>query len=169
MEAPGGGKPRLQATRWPRLLECLLGGLHGQQVLAPASTTNHAKQSLLSSATARALAGALFGCHEACNNVWRALWSQRCEGGCVPSHSILTLVCSGCGDTALFWVHQCASTPLCGSCRERAGRGWPQASRAIKRVLRGVQVDGVRCRDDSTAALPRHELMNLLSLTMLAH
>ena len=163
-----GGKPRLRALRWPRLLEYLLGGLDGQPVLTPTSTWDQAKQSLLSSAAARALAGALLRCHETRNDVWQVLWSQRCEGGRVPSQSILPLVCSGCGDTAPVWVHQCASTRLCGSCRERAGTRWPKATwalrhsgqlsssawRAIQRDLRGVQVDGVRCPDDPTAALP---------------
>ena len=171
MEVPGGGgggKPHLRAVRWPRLLEYLSGGLDGPPVLTPTSTWDEAKQSLLNSATARALANAILRYHEACNDVWQDLWSQRCEGGCAPSRSILPLVCSGCGDTAPAWVHQCASTPLCGSCRERAGRGWPKARwalrhsrqlsssawKAIQRDLRDVQVDGVRCPDDPTVVLP---------------
>ena len=100
-----GGKPSLRALRWPRLLEYLSGGLHGQPLLTPASTCDQAKQSLLSSATARALTGALLRYHEACSDVWQDLWSQRCEGGCVSSPSILPLMCSGCGDTAPVWVH----------------------------------------------------------------
>ena len=154
--------------RWPRLLEYLSSGLDGRPVLTSASGWKQAKQSLLSSATARALAGALLRYHEAYNDVWQDLWSQRCEGGCVPSRSILPLMCSGCGDTAPVWVHQCASIPLCGPCRERAGRGWPKARwalwhsgqlsssawRVIQRDLRGVHVDGVRCPNDPAAALP---------------
>ena len=163
-----GGKPRLRVVRWARLLECHSRGLDAQLVLTPTSTWDQAKESLLSSATARVVAGALLRYHEACNDVWQDLWSQRCGCGCVPSRSMLPLICSRCGDTAPVWVHQCASTPLCGSCRERAGRGWPKARwalrhsgqlswsawRAIRRDLRGVQVDGVRCPDHPTAALP---------------
>ena len=163
-----GGKPSLRAVRWPRLLEYLSGKLDGQPFLVPASTWDQAKQSLLRTATACALAGALLRHHEACNDVWQDLWSQRCEGGYVPSRLVLPLKCSWCGETAPVWVHQCASIPLCGSCRERAGRGWPKARwalrhsgqlssgvwRAIQRDLRAVQVDGVRCPDDPTAALP---------------
>ena len=122
-----GGNPFLQAVRWPRLLEYLSGELDGQPVLTPASTWDQAKQTLLSSATARALAGELLRYHEAHNDVWQDLRSQRCEGGCVASRSVLPLMCSGCGETAPVRVHQCASIPLCGSCRERAGRGWPKA------------------------------------------
>ena len=168
MEAPGAGKPSLRAVRWPRLHEHPSGGLDGQPVLPPASTWDQAKRGLLNSATARAPAGALRRHHEACNDVWHGLWSQRYEGGCVPSRSILPLMCSGCGETAPVWVHQFASTPLYGPCSERAGRGWPKARwalrhsqhlsgsswRAIQSDLRGVQVDGVRCLDDPTPALP---------------
>ena len=157
-----GGKPRLRGVQWPRLLEYLSGGLDGQPVFAPTSTWYQAKRSLLSRATARALVSALLRYHEACNDVWQDLWSQRCEGGRVPSRSILLLVWNGCGTAAPVWVQQCASTPLCGSCRECAGRGWPKARwalrhsgrltpstwKAIYRHLRDVQMDGVRCRND---------------------
>ena len=163
-----GGKPRLQAVRWPRLLEYLSGGLDRQPVLAPTSTWDQAKRSLLSSATTCALASSFLRRHEACNDVWQDLWSQRYEGGRVPSRSILPLVCNGCGTMAPVWVHQCASTPLCGSCRERTGKGWPNsrwvmrhsgqllssAWKAIQRDLRDAQVDGVRCLDDPIAVLP---------------
>ena len=54
-----GGKPSLRVVRWPRLLEHLSGKLDGQPVLVPVSTWDQAKRSLLRSATARALAGAL--------------------------------------------------------------------------------------------------------------
>ena len=80
-----GGKPRLRAVRWPRLLEYLSGELDGQPVLAPTTTWDQAKRSLLSSATARALVCTLLHCHEACNDVWQDLWSQRCEGDRVGS------------------------------------------------------------------------------------
>ena len=113
-------------------------------------------------------AGALLCHQEACCDVWHDLWSQCCEGGCVPSRSVLPLRCRGCGETAPVWVHQCASAPLCGSCRERAGRGWPKARwglrhsgqlsssawKAIQGDLRSVRVDGVRCPSAPTAALP---------------
>ena len=129
---------------------------------------DQANRSLLSSAPAHALASTLLRCHKACYDVWQDLWSQRCEGSCVPSRSILPLVCSGCGTTAPVWVHQCASTPLCGSCRERAGRGWPNAWwalrhlgrlsssvwKAIKHDLRDVHEGGVRRPDDPTTVLP---------------
>ena len=88
------GKLRLRVVRRPRLLEYLLGALDGQRVLPPASTWDRAKRCLLSSATARALASALLRCHEACNDVWHDMRSQRCQSGCVPSRSLLPLVCS---------------------------------------------------------------------------
>ena len=50
----------------------------------------------------------------------------------IPSRSVLPLQCCGCGETAPVWVHQCASAPLCGSCRERASRGWPKARWAVR-------------------------------------
>ena len=123
---------------------------------------------MLYCATARALAGALIGCQEACSAVWQDLWSQCCGGGCVPSRSVLPLQCCGCGETARLWVHQCASAPLSGSCWERASRGWPKAKwvlrhsgklsssawKEIRGDLRSVRVDGVRCPDEPTAALP---------------
>ena len=162
------GKQSLRVVRWPRLLEHLSGKLDGQPVLVPVSTWDQARRSLLCSATARALAGALLHHQEACNAVWQDLWLQCCEGGGVPSRSVLPLKCCGCGETAPVWVHQCASVPLCGSCRERAGRGWPKARwalrhlgklsssacKAIQHDLRGVRVDGVRCPNEPTAALP---------------
>ena len=93
---------------------------------------------------------------------------ERCEGGCDPSLLILPPVCSECGTTPLIWVNQCASSPLCGSCRERARRGWPKcrwalrhlgqmsssARRAIYRHLGQLQMDGVRDPHDPTAMLP---------------
>ena len=143
-----GGKPRLRAVRWPRLLEYLSGGLDGQPVLTSTSTWDYAKQSLRSTATARALASAILRCHKACNDVWQDLWSQRCEGGCIPSRSILPLVWSGCGTTAPVRVHQCASSPLCASCRKRAGKGWPKATWALRHsgqlswsVWKAIQLD----------------------------
>ena len=72
-----GGKPSLPAVRWPRLLEYLSGGLlkyfsrgrEGQPVLVLASTREQAKQSLLRSATARALSGALLRYNVTYNDV----------------------------------------------------------------------------------------------------
>ena len=71
----------------------------------PGVNVRPAKQMLISSATPRALVRALLRYHGACNDVSQDLWSQRREGGRVPSRSILPLLCSGCGDTALVWVH----------------------------------------------------------------
>ena len=154
--------------RWPSLLDCPWSGSGGQPSLAPTTTWDQALQSLLNSAITRALVSALHCCHEACNDVWQDPWSQRCEGGCVPSRSILPLVCSGCGIAAPLWVHQCASVPLCEPCRERAGKGWPKARWALRhlgqmsssmwkvilRDLQEVQVDEVRCLDDPSPMLP---------------
>ena len=64
-----GGKPLLQAVRWPILLDCLSSGSGGQQDLAPAASWDQAPRSLLSSATTRALVNALHRCHTACNDV----------------------------------------------------------------------------------------------------
>ena len=83
-----GGKPRFQAVRWPRPLDCLAGGSSGPEVLAPVASWHQALRSLLNSATARVLVNALHRCHEAYNDVWQDLWSQRCEGGCVPSRPV---------------------------------------------------------------------------------
>ena len=162
------GKQSLTVVRWPRLLERLSRTSDGRRVLDPVSTWDEVRRSPLRSATARALAGALIHHHETCSAVWQDLWSQCCGGGYVPSRSVLPLKCCGCGETALVGVHQCASAPLCGSCRERANRGWPKARwalchsgqlsssawKAIQGDLRGVRVDGVRCRSEPTAALP---------------
>ena len=162
------GKQSLRVVRWPRLLESLWGTLDGRPILDPVSTWDEARRSLLRSAAARALAGALIHHQEACGAVWQDLWSQCCGGSCVPLRSVLPLKCCGCGEATPVWVHQCASAPLCGSCRERAGRGWPKARwalrhsgqltssawKAIQGDLRGVRVDGVRCPSEPTAALP---------------
>ena len=162
------GARSLKVVRWPRLLEGLAMMSSGQQILGPASTLEEARRDLLNCATARALAGASLRHQEACCDVWQDLWSQCCGGGCAPSRSVLPLRCCGCGETAPVWVHQCASPPLCGSCQERAGRGWPKAtlalrhsgqlsssaSKTIQGDLRSVRVDGVRCPGAPTAALP---------------
>ena len=132
------------------------------------STWEEARRSLLSCGTARALAGALLCLQEACCDVWQDLWSQCCGGGGVPLRLVLPLQCHGCSETAPVWVHQCGSAPLCGSCRERAGRGWPKlrwalrhfgqmsssARKAIQGDLRSVRMEGVRCPGAPTAALP---------------
>ena len=139
----------------------------GRPVLGPASTWEEARRGLLNCATLRALADVLLRHQEACCDVWQDLWSQCFGGGCVPLR-VLPLRCCGCGETAPVWVHQCASAPLCGSCRERASRGWPKATWALRHFrqlsssawkanpgdLRSVRVDGVRCPDAPTAALP---------------
>ena len=66
------------------------------------------------------------------------------------------------------WVHQCASAPLCGTCKERADRGWPKARWALRHSgqmfssawktiqggLKSVRVEGVRCPGAPSAALP---------------
>ena len=157
-----------KVARWPRLLESLPMMPNGQPILRPVSTWDEARHSLLSCATARALAGALLGLQEACCDVWQDLWSQCCDGSCVPSRSVLPQRCHGCRATASAWVHHCASVPLCGTCRERAGRGWPKARWALRHSgqmssstwkamqgdLKSVRVEGVRCPDAPTAALP---------------
>ena len=50
---------RLRVVRWPRLLESLSATSSGRPILDPVSTWDEARQSLLHSATARALEGAL--------------------------------------------------------------------------------------------------------------
>ena len=121
-----------KVARWPRLLESLPVMPNGQPILRPVSTWEEARRSLLSCATARALAGALLRLQEACGDVWHDLWSQSCDGSCVPSRSVLPQQCHGCRETTSVWVHQCASVPLCGTCRERTGRGWPRARWALR-------------------------------------
>ena len=64
-----------KVARWPRLLESLPVMSTGQPILRPVSTWDEARCSLLSCATARALAGALLCLHEACCDVWQDLWS----------------------------------------------------------------------------------------------
>ena len=157
-----------KVARWPRLLESLPVMSNGQPILRPVSTWDDARHSLLSGATARALAGALLCLRKACCDVWQDLWSQCCDDSCVPSRSVLPQQCHGCRETTPVWVHQCASAPLCGTCRERAGRGWPKARwalrhsgqmsssdwKAIQGDLRSVRMEGVRCPGAPTAALP---------------
>ena len=140
------GKQSLKVVRWPRLLQHLLGKLDGQSVLVPVSTWDKARRSLFRSASASAVAGALLHHQEACNIVWQDLWSQCCVGGCVPSRSVLPLKCCGCGETAPVWVHQCASVPLCGSCRERAGTGWPKARWALRHCGQLFKLEGDSAR-----------------------
>ena len=132
---------------------------NGQPILHPVSRWDEGRRSLVSCATTRALAGALLCLQEACCDVWQDLWSQCCDDSGVPSQSVLPLQCHGYRETTPVWVHRCASSPLCGSCRERAGRRWPKArwalrhcgqmsSRAWKAIeddLRSVRVEGVRC------------------------
>ena len=160
------GVQSLKVLRWPRLLESPPMMSSGRPILGPPSTWEEARRGLLNCATARTLAGALLRHQEACCDVWQDLWSQCCGGGCVPLRSVLPLRCCGCGQTAPVWVHQCASAPLCGSYRERAGRGWPKAkgalrhsgqlsssaSKAIQGDVSSVRPDGVRCPGAPTAA-----------------
>ena len=164
--AHGTRSPKV--ARWPRLLESLPMLSDGRPILRPVSTWEDARRSLLSCATARALASALLGLREACCDVWHDLWSQCCDGSRVPSRSVLPQRCHGCGEIASVWVHQCASAPLCGTCGERADRGWPKARwalrhsgqmsssawRTIQSDLKSVRVEGVRCPDTPSAALP---------------
>ena len=150
------GARSFKLVRWPWLLESLPMMSSGQPILRPVSTWEEARRGLLNCASARALAGALLGHHKPCCDVWQDLWSQCCGAGSVPSRSVLPLRCCGCGETARVRVHQCASAPLCGWCRECAGRGWPKARwalrhsgqllssarKAIQGNLRSVPVDG---------------------------
>ena len=85
---------------------------NGQPILRPVSTWDDARRSLLSCATARALAGALLCLQEACCDVWQDLWSQCCDGSCVLSRSVLPQQCHRCRETTSVSVHQCASVPL---------------------------------------------------------
>ena len=127
-----------KVARWPLLLEGLPMMPNGQPILRPVSTWEEARRSLLSRATARALAGALPGLQEACSDVCQDLWSQCCDCSCVLSRSVLPQRCHGCGETASVWVHQCASVPLCWTCRERTDRGRPKARWAhILKCLEG--------------------------------
>ena len=157
-----------KVARWPRLLESLPVMPNGQPILRPVSTWDEARRSPVSCATARALAGALLCLQEACCDVWQDLWSQCCDGSCDPSPSVIPQQCHGCRETTSVWVHQCAFVPLCGTCRGRANRGLPNARwalwhsgqmsssawKAIQCELKSVRVEGVRCPDAPTAALP---------------
>ena len=157
-----------KVARWPRLLESLPVMPNGQPILRPVCTWEEARRSLLNCATARALAGALLCLQEACSDVWQDLWLQSCDGSCVPSQDVLPQQCYGCRETTSVWVPQCASVPLCRTCWERAGRGWPRArwalrhsaqmsssaSKAIQGDPKSVWLEGVRCPDSPTAALP---------------
>ena len=157
-----------KVARLPRLLERLLMMPNGQPILRPVSTRDEARRSLLSCATARALASALLCLQEGCCDVWQDLWSQCCDGSCVPLQSVLPQQCHGCRERTSVWVHQCASVPLCGTCRERASKGLPKARWALRQSgqmsssawkasqgdLKSVRVEGVRCPDAPTAALP---------------
>ena len=102
---PTHGSHSHKVVRWPRLLESLPMMPNGQPILSPVSTLEEARRSLLNCATAQALAGALLCHQEACCDVWRDLWSQCCDGGRVPSRSVLPLRCRGCRETAPVWVH----------------------------------------------------------------
>ena len=155
--AHGTHSPKV--ARWPRLLESLPVMPDGRP---------KARRSLHSCATARTLAGALLGLQDACCDVWQDLWSQCCDGSCVSSRSVLPQRCHGCRETVSVWVHQCASVPLCGTCKERADRGWPKARWALRHSgqmsssawktiqdgLKSVRVEGVRCPGAPSAALP---------------
>ena len=85
-----------KVARWPQLLESLPVMPNGQPILRPVSTWEEARCSLLSCATALALAGALLCLQEACGDVWQDLWSQSCDDSCVPSGSVLPQQCDEC-------------------------------------------------------------------------
>ena len=164
--AHGTHSPKV--ARWPRLIAGLPVMPDGRPILCPVSTWEEARRSLLSCATARTLVGALLGLQDACCDVWQDLWSQCRDSSCVPSRSVLLQRCHGCRETASVWVHQCASVPLCGTYKERAERGWPKARwalwhsgqmsssswKTIQSDLKSVRVEGVRCPDAPSAALP---------------
>ena len=155
-------------ARWPRLIAGQPVMPDGRPILRPVSTWEEARRGLLSCATGRTLAGALLGLQDACCDVWQDLWSQCCDGSCVPSRSVLPQRCHGCREAASVWVHQCASVPLCETCKERADRGWPKARCALQHSgqmsssswktiqggLKSVRVEGVRCPGAPWAALP---------------
>ena len=126
------GRHRPKVARWPRLLESLPVMPDGRSILRSVSTWEEARRSLLCCATARMPAGALLGLQDTCRDVWQDLWSQCCDGSCFLSRSVLSQRCHGCGETASVWVHQCASIPLWGTCKERADRGWPKARWALR-------------------------------------
>ena len=155
--AHGTHSPKV--ARWPRLLASLPVMPDGRPILRPVSTWEDVRRSLLSCATGRTLGGALLGLQDACCDVWQDLWSQCCDGSCVLSVSVLPQRCHQCRETASVWVHQCASVSLCGTCKERADRGWPKARwalrssgqmcssawKTIQSGLKSVRVEGVRC------------------------
>ena len=105
------GKPHLRVVHWPELLECLSGQLCGQPILALAASWEAAPQSLLHSATACALVSALHRCHDDYNDVWRDLWSQRCEGGSnsttITKRPRVSSPCNGanCGSRVRTAIH----------------------------------------------------------------
>ena len=153
---------------WPWLIAGLPVMPNGRPILRPVSTWEEARRSLLNCATARTLAHASLGLQDACCDVWQDLWSQCCDSSCVPSRSVLPQRCHGCGETASVWVHHCASVPLCGTCKERADRGWPKARWALRHSgqmsssawktiqgdLKSVRMQGVRCPGAPSAAQP---------------
>ena len=157
-----------KVARWPRLLQSLPVMSSGQPILRLVSTSDEARHSLLSCATARALEGALLCLQGACCDVWQDLWSQCCDDDCVPSRSVLPQQCHGCRETTSVRVHQCASARLCGTCWERAGRGWTKARRALRHSgqissnawkaiqgdLKSVWMEEPRRPDPPTLALP---------------
>ena len=164
--AHGTHSPKV--ARWPRLIAGLPVLPDRRLILRPVSTSEEARRSLLSCATARTLVGALLGLQDACCDVWQDLWSHCCDSSCVPSRSVLPQRCHRCGETASVWVHQCASVPVCGTCKERADRRWARARwalphseqisssawKTIQSDLKSVQVEGVRRPDALSAALP---------------
>ena len=164
--AHGTHSPKVAPS--PRLLESLPVMVEGRPILRPVSTWEEARRSLLSCATARTLVGALLGLQDACCDVWQDLWSQCCDGSCVLSRSVLPQRCHGCRETVSVLVHQCASVPLCGTCKECAHRGWPKARWALRHSgqmsssawktiqgdLKSVRVEGIRCPGAPSAALP---------------
>ena len=150
LRAHGTHSPKV--ARWPRLLAGL-----------PVTGDRYSARC----PRGRKRGAGCLGLQDACCDVWQDLWSQCCDGSCVPSRYVLPQRCHGCGETSSVWVHQCASVPLCGTCKERADRGWPKARWALRHSgrmsssawktiqgdLKSVRVEGVRCPSAPSAAL----------------
>ena len=164
--AHGTHSPKV--ARWPRLLESLPVMPDGRPILRPVSTWEEARRCLLSCATARTLAGALLGLQDACCDVWQDLWSQCCDGSCVPSRSVLPQRGTGAGKRRQFgfinvppshYAGHVRSVPIGGGLRRGGHCGTldrcPQVpGRQSRGGLKSVRVEGVRCLGAPSAALP---------------
>ena len=107
-------------------------------------------------------------CSEACHEVWRDIWSQRCVAPCTPALSVLPHVCHGCGVSEPVWLHRCGSAPLCEGCNRRVLRGWPSVRHATRhsghftkagwdavcRDIRAVRIEELLPPDEPTVELP---------------